>query len=130
MRVGIVCPYTWDVPGGVQAHVRDLSETLIGLGHEVSVLTPVDDPDGELPRSLRTTLWAEHLGLSQDDPDLRDLDGAGRLWASRVGQPGSRIREHVLPPVPRLRRLWAGPAYRVFFDPDGRPRETRGTDRF
>jgi phosphatidylinositol alpha-mannosyltransferase len=49
MRVGIVCPYTWDVPGGVQAHVRDLSETLIGLGHEVSVLTPVDDPDGELP---------------------------------------------------------------------------------
>ena len=29
MRVGIVCPYTWDVPGGVQAHVRDLAETLI-----------------------------------------------------------------------------------------------------
>ena len=24
MRVGLVCPYTWDVPGGVQAHVRDL----------------------------------------------------------------------------------------------------------
>ena len=43
MRVGIVCPYTWDVPGGVQAHVRDLAESLLGLGHEVSVLTPVDD---------------------------------------------------------------------------------------
>ena len=98
--------------------------------HDSEVTCAVVDPDGELPRSLRTTLWAEHLGLSQDDPDLRDLDGAGRLWASRVGQPGSRIREHVLPPVPRLRRLWAGPAYRVFFDPDGRPRETRGTDRF
>ena len=50
MRVGIVCPYTWDVPGGVQAHVRDLADSLIGLGHEVSVLTPVDDPDGaDLP---------------------------------------------------------------------------------
>ncbi|MBI3688959.1 MAG: glycosyltransferase family 4 protein [Actinobacteria bacterium] len=43
MRVGIVCPYSWEVPGGVQAHVRDLAETLIGLGHEVSVLAPGDE---------------------------------------------------------------------------------------
>ncbi|MBO0773463.1 MAG: glycosyltransferase family 4 protein [Actinobacteria bacterium] len=43
MRVGIVCPYTWDVPGGVQQHVRDLAEALIGLGHEVSVISPADD---------------------------------------------------------------------------------------
>ncbi|MCU1593673.1 MAG: glycosyl transferase group 1 [Frankiales bacterium] len=50
MRIGIVCPYTWDVPGGVQAHVRDLAESLLALGHEVSVLTPVDDPDtADLP---------------------------------------------------------------------------------
>ncbi|MCW2613379.1 MAG: Phosphatidylinositol alpha-mannosyltransferase [Frankiales bacterium] len=50
MRVGIACPYTWDVPGGVQAHVRDLADSLLGLGHEVSVLTPVDDPDqADLP---------------------------------------------------------------------------------
>ncbi len=48
MKVGIVCPYTWDVPGGVQAHVRDLAEALIGLGHEVSVITPADD-DTPLP---------------------------------------------------------------------------------
>ena len=48
MRIGIVCPYAWDVPGGVQAHVRDLAESLIERGHDVSVLTPVDDPD-ELP---------------------------------------------------------------------------------
>jgi len=50
VRIGIACPYTWDVPGGVQAHVRDLADNLIGRGHEVSVLTPVDDPDGaDLP---------------------------------------------------------------------------------
>lgn len=50
MRIGIACPYTWDVPGGVQAHVRDLAESLIDLGHEVSVLSPVDDPDeADLP---------------------------------------------------------------------------------
>jgi phosphatidylinositol alpha-mannosyltransferase len=43
VRIGLACPYTWDVPGGVQAHVRDLAEALIGLGHDVSVITPVDD---------------------------------------------------------------------------------------
>ncbi len=43
MRIGIACPYTWEVPGGVQAHVRDLAEALRGLGHEVSVITPADD---------------------------------------------------------------------------------------
>src|SRR4249920_2966659 len=48
MRIGIVCPYTWDVPGGVQQHIRDLAEALIGLGHEVSVISPADD-DTPLP---------------------------------------------------------------------------------
>ena len=48
MRIGIVCPYAWDVPGGVQFHVRDLAEHLIRLGHQVSVLTPSDD-DTPLP---------------------------------------------------------------------------------
>lgn len=43
MRIGIVCPYSLDVPGGVQLHVRDLAEYLIGLGHEVSVLAPADE---------------------------------------------------------------------------------------
>ena len=51
MRVGLVCPYAWDVPGGVQAHVHDLAESLLALGHEVSVLAPVDG-DGEQPAYL------------------------------------------------------------------------------
>jgi phosphatidyl-myo-inositol alpha-mannosyltransferase len=50
VKVGIACPYSWDVPGGVQAHVRDLADHLLALGHDVSVLTPVDDPDeADLP---------------------------------------------------------------------------------
>lgn len=48
MKIGIVCPYAWDVPGGVQFHIRDLAEHLIRLGHEVSVLAPADD-DTPLP---------------------------------------------------------------------------------
>ena len=45
MRVGLVSPYSFDVPGGVQAHVRDLAEELIRQGHEVSVLAPADEDD-------------------------------------------------------------------------------------
>jgi phosphatidyl-myo-inositol alpha-mannosyltransferase len=48
MRVGIVSPYSFDVPGGVQNHVMDLAEALIALGHEVSVLAPADE-DAHLP---------------------------------------------------------------------------------
>ncbi|MEU8612111.1 glycosyltransferase family 4 protein [Actinoplanes sp. NPDC048791] len=48
MRIGIVSPYSFDVPGGVQNHIVDLAEALITLGHEVSVLAPADE-DAELP---------------------------------------------------------------------------------
>jgi phosphatidylinositol alpha-mannosyltransferase len=48
VRIGIACPYSWDVPGGVQQHIRDLAEALIGLGHDVSVIAPADD-DRPLP---------------------------------------------------------------------------------
>src|SRR4051812_17806049 len=49
MKVGLVSPYSFDVPGGVQAHVRDLAGELLRRGHEVSVLAPADDDDGLPP---------------------------------------------------------------------------------
>jgi phosphatidyl-myo-inositol alpha-mannosyltransferase len=49
MRIGVVSPYSFDTPGGVQNHVHDLAETLISLGHYVNVLAPAADDD-ELPR--------------------------------------------------------------------------------
>jgi len=48
MRIGIVCPYSFDVPGGVQGHVVDLAKALRGLGHTVSVLAPAD-ADADVP---------------------------------------------------------------------------------
>ncbi|MEO8330457.1 MAG: glycosyltransferase family 4 protein [Candidatus Nanopelagicales bacterium] len=48
MKVGLVCPYAWDIPSGVANHVRDLAEALIELGHEVSVLAPGDE-DADVP---------------------------------------------------------------------------------
>lgn len=45
LKIGIVCPYSWDTPGGVQNHIRDLAEFLIAAGHQVSVLAPALDDD-------------------------------------------------------------------------------------
>ncbi|MCQ9342504.1 glycosyltransferase family 4 protein [Corynebacterium kozikiae] len=40
MRIGIVCPYSFDEPGGVQAHILDLAQILIRRGHQVQVIGP------------------------------------------------------------------------------------------
>jgi len=48
VRIGMVCPYSFDVPGGVQAHVVELARVLIERGHKVSVLAPASE-DTELP---------------------------------------------------------------------------------
>jgi len=45
LKIGLVCPYSWDTPGGVQNHVRDLAEYLIAAGHHVSVLAPAIDEE-------------------------------------------------------------------------------------
>ncbi|TQM31753.1 glycosyltransferase family 4 protein [Nocardia bhagyanarayanae] len=43
MKIGMVCPYSFDVPGGVQAHVVELARVLIERGHRVSVLAPASE---------------------------------------------------------------------------------------
>ena len=48
MRIGMVCPYSFDVPGGVQSHVLQLAEVMRARGHYVSVLAP-SSPHVKLP---------------------------------------------------------------------------------
>ncbi|MDK8807559.1 glycosyltransferase family 4 protein [Corynebacterium striatum] len=48
MRIGIVCPYSFDEPGGVQAHILDLATVFIEQGHHVEVLGPAA-PETQLP---------------------------------------------------------------------------------
>jgi phosphatidylinositol alpha-mannosyltransferase len=45
LNIGIVCPYGWDAPGGVQAHIADLRTYLVNQGHQVSVLAPTADEE-------------------------------------------------------------------------------------
>ena len=43
MRIGVVCPYSFDIPGGVQGHVLDLAKALERKGHQLDVLAPADE---------------------------------------------------------------------------------------
>jgi phosphatidyl-myo-inositol alpha-mannosyltransferase len=44
VRIGLVCPYSLTLPGGVQGQVLALARSLRALGHEVRVLGPCDGP--------------------------------------------------------------------------------------
>ena len=48
MKIAMVCPYDFTWPGGVTAHVGQLSRELGKLGHEVHVLAP-HSPSREIP---------------------------------------------------------------------------------
>jgi phosphatidylserine/phosphatidylglycerophosphate/cardiolipin synthase-like enzyme len=86
-------------------------------------------------RDLRLRLWREHLDRDADDVTdlLHPLQAfeafraqAVRLAAWHVaGRSGPRPPGRVLPhrrPGPTAgQRLWAGPLYRMVYDPDGRP---------
>jgi len=62
MRVGLVTPYSWTVPGGVNHHIEHLAAELEARGHETWIIAPV----GALTPRRRTVdsrrqPWAEHF---------------------------------------------------------------------
>ncbi|MBX3313539.1 MAG: glycosyltransferase family 4 protein [Actinobacteria bacterium] len=44
MRIGLVCPYSISIPGGVQEQVLGLARSLRHLGHPTRILAPSDGP--------------------------------------------------------------------------------------
>ena len=91
MKIGITCPYSWDVPGGVQQHIRDLAEALIDEGHEVSVpsfvwvdakgrlvqVTGSLRVGGHLPAAVRGTFRSLGLTRPVTTTDTLRLSGFG-----------------------------------------------------
>ncbi len=55
MRLGLICPYSLTVPGGVQNQVMAMARSLLRRGHEVRVLAPCD---GAPPAGFVTPLGA------------------------------------------------------------------------
>jgi len=117
MRIGIVSPYSFDVPGGVQLHVRDLAEHFISQGHYVSVLAPADE-DTPLPSYVVSSGRAVPVRYNGSVARL----SFGPLTAARVGRwvdagrfDVVHIHEPVTPSVSVL-ALWAvdGPIVATF----------------
>lgn len=57
MRIGVVCPYSFNVPGGVQAHVLDLAAQLRAMGHHAEVLGPASN-------SIELPEWVTRGGVA------------------------------------------------------------------
>ena len=115
MRIGLACPYTWDVPGGVQVHVRDLAET--------------PDPDG--PRGLR-----HHPGRRRGPAAaVRGVRRQGHVGAlQRLGHPdpvraGVGVAGTPLDTRRRLRRRPCARADRAERQPARLPRRVRAARR-
>ena len=44
MKIGLVTPYIYPLPGGVNGHVAYLYENLIGRGHDVRIISSAHGP--------------------------------------------------------------------------------------
>lgn len=103
--------------------------------------TGLGDGARRFARDLRLRLWREHLGRAPDgsedggeDEDLLDPNSAVQAitksaealdaWHAGGGigpRPPGRVRLHKPERLNLLTKLWAVPAYRLIYDPDGRP---------
>ena len=82
MKIGFVSPYAWDIPGGVQAHIRDLALHYRNHGHEVSVLAP--SVSEEVGDSDFVTIAGRPVSIPYNGAVARVLFGP--VAASRVRQ--------------------------------------------
>lgn len=125
MRIGIVCPYAMDVPGGVQFHVRDLAEYLLAAGHHVSVLAPADE---ETPLPTYVESAGKAVAVPYNGSVARLLFGpvtAARVsrWIERGGFEVVHVHEPISPSLSML-AMWAceGPLVATFHTSNARSR--------
>lgn len=128
LRIGMVCPYSLSIPGGVQAQVLGLSRELRRSGHEVRVLGPCDGPPPEpfvtpLGDSLPTAANGSIAPLAPDPAAvlrtfraLRDeqFDVVHVHEPLAPGPSMTTVTLHVAPTVGTFHAAGRSTSYRVF----------------
>ena len=117
LKIGMVSPYGWDLPGGVQMHIRDLAEYFMAKGHEVSVLTPAIE-DEFLPSWVQSS--GRPLAIPYNGAVARVSFGPVatlrvRKWISEGGFDLLHLHEPAIPSLSLL-ACWAaeGPMVGTF----------------
>jgi phosphatidylinositol alpha-mannosyltransferase len=127
VRIGLVCPYSLSIPGGVQGQVLSLARSLRRRGHETRVLAPCDGPPPELfvtplGNSVPT---ASNGSVAPIAPDISaQLRTIRALWDERFDVihlheplvPGPTVTTLLLKPAPLVGTFHAAgnqPAYQA-----------------
>ena len=128
LRIGLVCPYSLSLPGGVQAQVLGLARELRRQGHETRVLGPCDGPPPEafvtpLGNSLPTAANGSIAPLAPDaSAALRTIRALNdeRFDVVHVheplapGPPMTSVLMHPAPVVGTFHAAGASSGYQVF----------------
>jgi phosphatidylinositol alpha-mannosyltransferase len=117
MRIGMVCPYSFDVAGGVQSHVLQLAEVMRARGHDVSVLAPAS-PHVKLPDYVVSGGRALPIPYNGSVARLRFGPASHRRvkrWLSRGAFDVLHLHEPNAPSLPMLALMIAeGPIVATF----------------
>ncbi|AKV55251.1 GDP-mannose:phosphatidyl-myo-inositol alpha-1,2-mannosyltransferase [Bifidobacterium actinocoloniiforme DSM 22766] len=110
LRVGIISPYSFETPGGVQLHIRDFAQQLIALGHEVEVLAPGRrTPD--MPAWVHTTGSSFSVPYNGSVANLSYFGLAGRRTREWVRQGRFDVLHLHEPEVPSLSHKPLAPGF-------------------
>ena len=104
MKIGIVCPYSFDAHGGVQVHIVDLANELRNRGHQVEVLAPASETT-ELPEGV--TSAGDSIAIPYNGSIARLNFGAAvarraRKWLAQGDFDLLHIHEPITPSVGML----------------------------
>jgi len=128
LRIGLVCPYSLSLPGGVQAQVLGLARELRRQGHEARVLGPCDGPPPEafvtpLGNSLPTAANGSIAPLAPDaSAALRTIRALNDETFDIVhvheplapGPPLTSVLMHAAPVVGTFHAAGRSSSYQVF----------------
>lgn len=101
LRIGIISPYSFETPGGVQLHIRDFAEELMERGHQVEVLAP-GRRTKDMPLWVRTTGSSFAIPYNGSVANLSYFGSAGRLTRQWVRQGRFDLVHLHEPEVPSL----------------------------